>query len=187
MRLRSTAFLFLCVAGAAARASGPAGAPPEMPVYAPVKARICADCPMPKPGFALPRHAVVLGSWGFTSYGSDFQVLDLDSGKLVRAFVPAAQVPTRRAPKPSRSAVKLPASSLPQLRELANRIWAEPQPIRSRDATDTAWDLWLIDGAQIRHETGAGLPDGLAAEWMRRLNRLQGAGYSPPAESVRGK
>jgi len=178
MRLRSTALVLFCLA-AAAQASNP--------VYAPVKERLCGDCAMPNPGFALPRHAVVLGSWGFFNYGSDFQVLDLDSGKLVRAFVPAPQVPTRRAAKPTHSEIKLPASAMPQLLELANRIWAQPQPIPSRDATDTAWDLWLIDGKQIRHETGAGLPTGLAAEWMHLINKLQGSDDSSFRETIRGK
>jgi len=178
MHLRSTAFILFCLAGAAHASS---------PAYAPVKARVCGDCPMPKPGFALPRHAVVLGSWGFFSYGSEFQVLDLDSGKLVHAFVPSPQVPTRRAPRATRSETRLPSAAMPQLLALANRIWAEPQPIRSRDATDTAWDLWLIDGEQIRHETGAGLPSGLAAEWMHTINKLQRANDSLPAEAIRGK
>jgi hypothetical protein len=169
MRLRSTVFTLMSLAAAAAQASDPA----VTPAYAPVKARVCGDCPMPKPGFTLPRRAVVISSWGFLSFGSDFQVVDLDSGKLVRAFVPSPSVPTARAPRPTRSATKLPPSALPQLLDLANRIWAEPEPLRSRDATDTAWDLWLIDGKQIRHERGAGLPTGLAAEWMRQLNRLQ--------------
>jgi len=128
----------------------------------------------------------VLGGWGFFNYGSDFQVLDLDSGKLVHAFVPAPQVPTRRAPKPTRSEVKLPSGAIPQLLELANRIWAEPRPIPSRDATDTAWDLWLIDGKQIRHEAGAGLPTGLAAEWMRLVNKLQGTHDSSFQEPIHG-
>lgn len=183
MRPHSTAFLLMCIAAGVAQASGPA----VTPAYAPVKERICGDCPMPKPGFALPHHAVVVSSWGFFSHGSDFQVVDLDSGKLVRAFVPSPSVPTGRAPKATRSAVKLPPSALPQLLDLANRIWAEPQPLRSRDATDTAWGLWLIDGKQIRHETGAGLPTGLAAEWMRQLNRLQGVSDSSLQEPVRGK
>ena len=178
MRLRSTA-IFLSILAGAAQASGPA--------YAPVKERICGDCAMPKPGFPLPRHAVVLAGWGFFNYGSDFQVLDLDTGKLVHAFVPAPQVPTRRAPKPTRSEIRLPPAAMPQLLDLANRIWAEPRPIPSRDATDTAWDLWLIDGKQIRHETGAGLPTGLAAEWMHLINKLQGSDDSSFQEPIRGK
>jgi hypothetical protein len=178
MRLRFTALVLICLAGAA-QASGPA--------YAPVKERVCGDCAMPKPGFPLPQHAVVLGGWGFFNYGSDFQVLDLDSGKLVHVFLPSPQVPTRRAPKPNRSELRLPSSVMPQLLQLANRIWAEPQPIPSRDATDTAWDLWLIDGKQIRHETGAGLPTGLVAEWMHLINKLQASDDSSFRASVRGK
>ncbi len=179
MRLHATIFVLLCLAGAAARAS--------MPAYAPVKQRVCGDCAMPRPGFTLPRHAVVASSWGFFSYGSDFQVLDLDSGKLVRTFVPSPSVPTQRAPKPGRSALKLPPSAMPQLMDLANRLWAEPEPIRSRDATDVAWDLWLIDGKQIRHESGAGLPTGLAAEWIQLINKLQGIKDSSIEEAIRGR
>jgi hypothetical protein len=153
------------------------------PTYAPVKERICGDCPMPKPGIKLPRHAVVAGSWGFFSQGSNFEVLDLDSGKLVRAFVPTPAVPKHRALRATRETIKLPSAALPELVELANRIWADPQRIRSRDATDISWDLWLIDGQQVRHEAGFGLPTGLAAEWMRRINKLQGLD-SPSLEAA---
>jgi len=157
------------------------------PPYAPVKERICRDCPLPKPGFQLPRHAVVVGWWGFFDRGTDFQVLDLDTGTLVQAFVPSPTVPSRPKPRGKRSTTILPKSALPQLVELANRIWAEPQPIRSRSATDISWNLWVIDGNLVRHEAGAGLPAGLAAEWMRRINQLLGVSDPDLEEGNRDK
>ncbi|MGJ7917241.1 hypothetical protein ACI48D_17420 [Massilia sp. LXY-6] len=175
MPIRFAAFLLLCLGWAPAHAGGPGQLPAHVPKYAPVKERVCADCPMPKPGIPLPRHAVVVGSWGFFSYGNDYQVVDLDSGTLVKAFVPSPAVPKRRAPKARHYTVMLPKSELPRLVELANRIWAERAAIRTRDAADVSWDLWLIDGQQVRHESGAGLPDGLAAEWLRRIDELAGA------------
>jgi hypothetical protein len=159
----------------------------ETPAYAPVKERVCGDCPMPKPGFQLPRHAVVLASWGFFRDGTDFQVLDLDTGTLVQVFVPSPSVPSRRKPKGKCTTVTLPKSALPPLLDLANRIWAEPQPIRSRHVTDTSWNLWLIDGKDIRHETGSGLPDGLAAEWVRSINKLLGVDDSSLEHIPQGK
>jgi hypothetical protein len=149
-------------------------APASAPAYAPVKQRVCAECALPKVGFPLPRHAVVVGSWGFFEQGTDFQVFDLDTGKLVRAFVPSPSVPGRRKPRRRCKSTMLPKAALPQLVEVANRIWAAPQPIGSRGAFDTRWNLWLIDGRDVRLEGDVGLPAGLAAEWMRRVNKLLG-------------
>jgi hypothetical protein len=147
---------------------------------------------MPRPGIELPRHAVVLGTWGFFSNGSRYQVVDLDRGTLVKTFVPSPSVPTPNAPKHrARHArphtVILPKSELPQLVELANRIWAKSYPIRTRNAADVSWDLWLIDGQQVRHESGAGLPDGLAAEWLRRINKLADGRDPAIADAERDK
>jgi hypothetical protein len=184
-----------CLAGIAAQAAAPSHgrgrasmqATAEAPAYAPVKERTCSDCPMPKPGFPLPRHAVVFGSWGFLEGGTDFQVLDLDTGALVLAFVPSPTVPSRRKPKGKRAMLTLPKSAMPDLVELANRIWAEPQPIRSRRGTDTSWNLWLIDDKALRHEGGVGLPDGLASEWLRRTRKLLGVDEAGQDENPRGK
>jgi hypothetical protein len=188
-----------CLACTAAQAAAPshgraraavradAQVPAYAPAYAPVKERICGDCPMPNPGFQLPRHAVVVGSWGFLDGGTDFQVLDLDTGTVVHAFVPSPAVPSRRKPRGKRSAVTLPRSALPELVGLANRIWAEQQPIRSRHVSDTAWNLWLIDDKDIRHEAGSGLPDGLAAEWVHRMNKLLGVDDSNREDNPQGK
>ena len=187
MSIRLAAFAACLLACAPVKAAGPTPAPAsaQVPAYAPVKERVCSDCPMPRPGIALPRHAVVVGSWGFFNQGTDFQVLDLDTGTLVHAFVPAPAVPGRQQPKGKRSTVTLPRSALPTLVALANRIWASPQPIPSRSATDIAWNLWLIDGTAVRHETGAGLPEGLAAEWMHRIDKLLGAEHSSLHQSPR--
>jgi hypothetical protein len=189
MPIRSAAFALLCLGWASVQASQPAQTP-EPSAYAPVKERVCTDCPKPKPGIELPRHAVVLGTWGFFSNGNHYQVVDLDRGTLVKTFVPSPSVPIPNAPKQrARKArshtVTLPKSELPQLVALANRIWAKSHPIRTRNATDVSWDLWLIDGRQIRHESGAGLPDGLAAEWLRRINKL--AGVDDPAVEETGR
>jgi hypothetical protein len=183
MPIRFAAFLSLCLGWASAQAGPPAHssarASAHVPAYAPVKERVCTDCPLPKPGVELPRHGIVLGSWGFFSYGSHYQVVDLDHGTLVKTFVPSpgvpgASPPKRSEPKARRQVLNLPKSELPQLVELANRIWARPHALHTRDATDVSWDMWLIDGQQIRHESGAGLPDGLAAEWLRRINKITG-------------
>jgi hypothetical protein len=202
MPIRSAAIFALaacCLACAAAQAAAPAHgrahaavradpeAPAHTPAYAPLKERICADCPMPNPGFQLPRHAVVAGSWGFSKDGTDFEVLDLDTGTVVHAFVPSPAVPSRRKPRGKRTTVTLPKSALPELVGLANRIWAEPQPIRSRHVSDAAWNLWLIDDKDVRHEAGAGLPDGLAAEWTRRMNKLLGVDDSNLEDNPQGK
>lgn len=188
-------FAALCLACAMAQAAAPSHgrarasmqATAEAPAYAPVKERVCNDCPMPKPGFPLPRRAVVFGSWGFLDGGTDFQVLDLDTGALVFAFVPSPTVPSRQKPKGKRTTVTLPKSAVPDLVDLANRIWAEPQPIRSRRGADTSWNLWLIDDKEVRHEGGVGLPDGLAAEWLRRTRKLLGVDDAGQDESPQGK
>jgi hypothetical protein len=199
MPIRFAAFALLCLGWTSVHAARPTHRPAQLPAqlpiqlpqYAPVKERICTDCPMPKPGVELPRHGVVLGSWGFFSYGSHYHVVDLDRGMLVNTFVPSPGVPGAPRPKrgvpKARQAVALPKSELPQLVELANRIWAKPHAIRTRDATDVSWDMWLIDGQQIRHESGAGLPDGLAAEWLRRINKLSGVQDASPGEIGRDK
>jgi hypothetical protein len=192
MPIRSAVFALLCLGWVSVQAAHRIQPATEPPAYAPVKERVCTDCPRPRPGIELPRHAVVLGSWGFFSYGNNYQVVDLDRGTLVKAFVPSpgvpnANLPKHGAPKTRRHTLTLPKSELPQLVELANRIWAEPQAIRTRDATDVSWDLWLIDGQQIRHESGAGLPGGLAAEWLRRINKLAGEREPGFAENGRDK
>jgi hypothetical protein len=192
MPIRSTVFALLCLGWASVQAAQPARPATEPPAYAPVKERVCTDCAKPKPGIELPRHAVVLGTWGFFSNGSHYQVVDLDRGTLVKTFVPSPSVPMPNAPKhrvqkARPHTVTLPKSELRQLVELANRIWAKSHPIRTRAATDVSWDLWLIDGQQIRHESGAGLPDGLAAEWLRRINKLAGAHDPAFAETGRDK
>jgi hypothetical protein len=187
MPIRSAAFILLCLGWASVEAGQPVRPAAQVPAYAPVKERVCTDCPRPKPGIELPRHAVVLGSWGFFSYGSHYQIVDLDRGMLVKTFVPSPSVPNARAPKERRQTLALPKSELPQLVELANRIWAKPHAIRTRAASDVSWDMWLIDGQQIRHESGAGLPDGLAAEWQRRIDKLAGVHDSPLDDVGRDK
>jgi len=195
MPIRSAVFALLCLGWSPVQAAQPAqSAQPttEPPAYAPVKERVCTDCAKPKAGVELPRHAVVVGTWGFFSNGSHYQVVDLDRGTLVKTFVPSPSVPLPNAPKhrarKSRSlTVTLPKSELPQLVELANRIWAKSHPIRTRNAADVSWDLWLIDDQQVRHESGAGLPDGLAAEWLRRINKLAGGHDLTPEEAGRDK
>ena len=189
MPIRSAVFALLCLDWACVQAAQPTAEPPA---YAPVKERVCTDCAKPKAGVELPRHAVVVGTWGFFSNGSHYQVVDLDRGTLVKTFVPSPSVPLPNAPKhrarKSRSlTVTLPKSELPQLVELANRIWAKSHPIRTRNAADVSWDLWLIDDQQVRHESGAGLPDGLAAEWLRRINKLAGGHDLTPEEAGRDK
>jgi hypothetical protein len=188
MPIRSAAVVLLCLGWPAAQAGQSAQPPAHLPAYAPVKQRVCTDCAKPRTGVELPRHAVVLGSWGFFSYGNHYQVVDLDRGILVKTFVPSPGVPGAKAPKSHpprarRQTLALPKSELPQLVELANRIWAKPHAIRTRAAEDVSWDMWLIDEQQIRHESGAGLPDGLAAEWLRRIDKLARAHGSAPAET----
>ena len=189
MPIRSAVFALLCLGWSPVQAAQPTTEPPA---YAPVKERVCTDCAKPRAGVELPRHAVVVGTWGFFSNGSHYQVVDLDRGTLVKTFVPSPSVPMPNAPKhrarKARSpTVTLPKSELPQLVELANRIWAKSHPIRTRNAADVSWDLWLIDGQQVRHESGAGLPDGLAAEWLRRINKLAGGHDLTPEEAGRDK
>lgn len=182
MPIRCIAAALLCLGWASVQAAHPVQSvhpPARLQNYAPVKERVCNDCAWPKPGIELPHHAVVLGSWGFFSYGNHYQVVDLDRGILVKTFVPSpgvpgADVPKSLPPRERRQILTLPKSELPQLVELANRIWAKPHAIRTRAASDVSWDMWLIDEQQIRHESGAGLPDGLAAEWLRRLDKLSG-------------
>jgi len=200
MPIRFAALALLCLGWSSVHAARPghppvhphAQSPDPLPNYAPVKQRVCSDCAWPRPGVDLPRHGVVLGSWGFFSYGSHYHVVDLDRGTLANTFVPSPGVPGAQPPKSSapnarRQSLALPKSELPQLVELANRIWAKPDPLRTRDASDVSWDMWLIDGQQIRHESGAGLPDGLAAEWLRRINKLSGGRDASPAEAGRDK
>jgi hypothetical protein len=53
---------------------------------------------------------------------------------------------------------------LSALTQLANRIWVSQEALLPMPVRHLTWDLWLLDGIEVRRQGGLGLAGGLAKE-----------------------
>lgn len=138
---------------------------------APVKQRLCTSCKMPKLPVALPKRGMVLVYGSFLASGSLWLMLDLERKEVTRVLANYDRtadklVVTRQATR------SLQPDTLARLTEISNDIWSSTDKLPTLMATDVTWDLWQIDGDDIRRDFGPGGPGGLAQEAARIMERV---------------
>lgn len=136
----------------------------------PVKARICHDCGKPPAGIALPSRGVMFAVSGMFSFGWHAITFDRDRHTIARGYVPARIA--GQAVAPEYAEARLSDADMAELDAVLARVWATTEAVPGSRATDAFWDLWLVDGGQRRHETGAGIASGAAAPLTAMLQRL---------------
>jgi hypothetical protein len=142
---------------------------------APPKHRLCQPCTMPALPIALPRHGMVLAYGSILSAGSLWYVVDLERGE-------ARRIQARDERNDDRSLRELviveqttrtiPSHELSRLKQIDKEIWALENRLPMHFATDVVWDLWLLDGADVRREFAPGVPAGPAKEIEVMMQRV---------------
>jgi hypothetical protein len=146
------------------------GAPVLLPAHAataadvPAKQRLCKPCTMPDLPIALPRHGMVLHYRSFFHKDAPWYTVDLERGEASRIAHKIEIVEHTTRP--------IPPDDLAALKQIAGRIWASADELPTISATDVAWELWQLDGDAVRNDFARGLPDGLAKEAARIMERL---------------
>lgn len=138
---------------------------------APAKQRLCTSCKKPTLPVVLPSRGMVLAYGSFLATGSLWFTVDLERKEVSRILANydrTAQklVVTRQATRP------LPPDTLARLTEISNDIWSSTDRLPTLMATDVTWDLWQIDGDDLRRDFGPGRPGGLAQEAARIMERV---------------
>lgn len=141
------------------------------PGYATVKLRVCKPCDMPSLPVALPRRGIVLAYGSIISDGSNWYLVDFERAEATRIFARLDRA-TSKLNIVEQVARSLPPGEQSSLTQLANRIWGNDKTLPTQMATDVVWDIWLIDGNDVRHEYAPGLPDGLAKEVAKTIERV---------------
>lgn len=153
------------------------GAPVVLPVHAaaaadaPARQRLCKPCTMPGLSIALPRHGMVLHYRSFFHKNSPWYLVDLERGEAMRV-VATNDRNRQRIEIVEHTTHPIPPDDLAALKQIAGRIWASADELPTISATDVAWELWQLDGDAVRNDFARGLPDGLAKEAARIMERL---------------
>lgn len=161
-----TLFLLSCTLGAL-----PAQA--VAAAHAPSKLRLCHPCEMPVLPVVLPHQGIVLSYGSIFSEVSTWYLVDLERAEATRILA-SVDRRTRKLSVVEKVTRPLLPEELSEVTQLADRIWASNVALPTRIATDVVWDLWLLDAGQVRREFGPGVPDGLADELAKTMERLVG-------------
>ena len=165
--------LQVCAAALAVRAVRPSLA---AEAYAPEKARTCLHCAKLlefwRAAIPLPKHGAIMSYASFLSTESTFDVLDIDVHNLSRCTTKLERNPDRLVLTSSNS-VALSDAELSVLIDTVNRIWRDPQPVKSHLVTDASWSLLLVDEPTLKEEAGMGNPDGLAKKLQTQLHEAR--------------
>lgn len=140
---------------------------------APVKQRVCKPCTMPLLPVSLPRHGMVLAFGSTLSTTSLWYMVDLERGEATR-IVARDNRAAQTIDVVERATHPIPDTDLAALKRIARRIWASRDRLPAQMATDSTWDLWQLDGDDVRRDFGIGVPDGLAKDAQRIMARLLG-------------
>ncbi|QJE01162.1 hypothetical protein HH212_14900 [Massilia forsythiae] len=143
------------------------------PADTPAKQRLCKPCRMPSLPIALPRHGMVLAAGSFLSTGSLWYMVDLERGEASRILARDDRT-AHKTDIVEHTTRPIPPDDLATLRRIADGIWASTGPLPTVMATDAAWDLWQLDGDDVRRDFGPGDPDGLGKEAKQIMQRLVG-------------
>jgi len=128
---------------------------------------------MPILPFAFPRQGLVLAYGSILDGGSLWYLIDLERAEATRIRVNAHRV-TGKQSVVERVSRPLLISEVSELTQLANRVWSTRDGLASKMGTDVVWDLWLLDGDEVRHESAAGTPEGITEEVAQFLFGLIG-------------
>ena len=140
---------------------------------APVKQHVCKPCTMPLLPVVLPRHGMVLAFGSTLSTTSLWYMVDLERGEASR-IVARYNRAAHTIDVVERTTRPIPDVDLVALKKIARRIWANRDWVPTHMATDSTWDLWQLDGGDVRRDFGIGVPDGLAKDAQRIMARLLG-------------
>ena len=154
----------------AADAAAPAAAS-ALPVYAPVKQKICTDCNISVPSEMIPRRGVVLSNGSFSTPVGYWEMVDIDQRKMTRFITQFNRETHKLAVVQSRS-VPLSDDDIAALIGLANAVWRFPEKLPSTSATDVVWGVDLFDGEVVRKEYGVGQVQGDGANLKAALEQV---------------
>lgn len=148
-------------------------APAAEPASKPAKQRLGKSGTMPKLPIVLPRQGMVLAHGSFHSTSSLWYTVDLERGEASRILARWDPV-EKRLDIVEHSTRPIPPADLASLKHIANRIWTSTEWLPTQMATDVTWDLWQIDGDDVRRDYGPGMPGGLGKEAEQIMSRLVG-------------
>jgi hypothetical protein len=137
------------------------------------KQRLCKPCTMPSLPIALPRHGMVLSHGSILSTSSLWYTVDLERGELSRVLARDDRA-AHKIDIVEHMTRPIPPDDLVALKQISGRIWASTDRLPTQMATDVVWDLWQLDGDDVRRDFGPGVPDGLAKEAEQIMKRLVG-------------
>ncbi|CAB3799652.1 hypothetical protein [Paraburkholderia fynbosensis] len=104
-----------------------------------------------------PKRGIIEGSSSFLTPAWDMYVVDLDAGKLSKVESVWTFESGKPVSKPAKAeSITLNFEELQSVVAPANAMWASPEKNPSLSATDVAWHIELVDGAEKRCETGLG-------------------------------
>jgi len=139
------------------------------------KHRLCQPCTMPALPIALPRHGMVLAYGSFLSSGSLWYVVDFERGEATRIQARAERNADRKRQElviVEQATRAIPSHELSRLKQIDKEIWALENRLPMHFATDVVWDLWLLDGPDVRRESAPGVPAGPAKEVELMMQRV---------------
>lgn len=137
------------------------------------KLRLCHACSMPALPVTLPRLGMVLSYGTILSDSSLWYVVDLERAEATRIVARTDRV-TRQLGLVTHTTRPLQSDDQSALTQLAYRIWGSKEALPSTLATDVVWNLWLLDGDDVRQESATGRPAGMAREVEQIMLRLIG-------------
>lgn len=136
--------------------------------YAAVKRRLCEDCRVEKLPFNVPARGAALGFGRKGDPRVSWIVADLDRRALNR-LTTAFDIQSNTTDLLTRKEEPLGDERGRRLVALANMVWASDLAMPSEPAGGAVWDLYLFDGAAVRHDAAGGRPAGAAGELERLL------------------
>jgi hypothetical protein len=107
------------------------------------------------------------------SSGSLWYLADFERGEATRILArDERDGATLRLIIVERTTRRIPASDLARLTQIGNEIWGLKDRLPAQISPDVVWNLWLLDGTDVRYEFAPGGPVGLAKEVEQILDRL---------------
>jgi hypothetical protein len=140
---------------------------------APPKHRLCQPCTLPQLPIALPRKGLVFNYDSVMSSVSPWYVVDFDRGEATRIL--ARRYVDRGLPGLAvieQTTRALPSHELARLTQVNTEIWALQDRLPAQLAAEVSWQLWLLDGGDVRHELEAGVPNGPSKEILLMMQRV---------------
>jgi hypothetical protein len=120
-----------------------------------------------------PKRGIIEGSSSFLTPAWEMYIVNLDTRKLSKVESISTFESGRPVSKPLKAeSIALNSEELQSIIEPANAIWASPEKNQSLAATDVAWHIDLVDGAEKRCETGLGQAGGNGELLSKAIYRI---------------